>query len=95
MPRKLPWLRGPLSQGLTLPDEENDPFASDPFASDNDIDEVVDLTQDDKPWEPGQEAQIRTPVSPPALPDLSFLSVSSTQSCQVSIPSYLLYIATY
>ena len=49
MPRKLPWLRGPPSQGLTLPDEENDPFASDPFASDDDVDEVVNLTQDDEP----------------------------------------------
>ena len=44
MPRKLPWLNeSPTPQGSTLPEAE------DPFASDNDTDKVIDLTQDDKP----------------------------------------------
>ena len=52
MPRMLPWLQsptsqGPTSQGLTLPLPAED---EDPFASDSDTDEVIDLTQDDEPW---------------------------------------------
>jgi len=70
MPRRLPWLHStesPTPQSSTLPLAE----VEDPFASDSDIDEVIELTQDDddEPWvwrQSSREAQ-NTQVDPPEV----------------------------